>query len=82
MRMLIPHPAVRFYVFRRWLRCSSVPLTLRDKAFLYQPTSVRYAFEVGVLCSTFLIGFSFAVVSPIVALGATCCFMVGWVLWR
>ena len=47
-----------------------------------QPTSVRYAFEVGSLCSTFLIGFSYAAVSPIVALGATCCFFMGWVLWR
>ena len=43
---------------------------------------MRYAFEVGGLCSTFLIGLSFAVVSPIVTLGALCCFCMGWVLWR
>ena len=82
MRMLVPHPAVRFYIFRRWLRCSKAPLTLRDKAFLYQPTSIRYAFEVGVLSSTFIIGLSFAILSPIVSLGCGLCFMIGWVLWR
>ena len=36
MRMLVPHPGARFYIFRRWLRCTGTRLTARDKAFLYQ----------------------------------------------
>ena len=55
---------------RRWLcRCTSAPITQRDKAFLYQPTSPRYGYEVGILCSSFLLAFAFAVVSPIVTIG-------------
>ncbi|GAX72909.1 hypothetical protein CEUSTIGMA_g364.t1 [Chlamydomonas eustigma] len=82
LRMIMPHPAARFYLIRRWFRFTSAPLTERDKAFLYQPCSIRYAFEVGVLLSTYLIGFSFAVVSPMVTLAAVCCFVMGWMFWR
>ncbi|KAF5828955.1 hypothetical protein DUNSADRAFT_16765 [Dunaliella salina] len=45
-RMMIPHLAVRMYIFRRWLfRCSRAALSPREKAFLYTPTSIRMGFE-------------------------------------
>ncbi|GAX72907.1 hypothetical protein CEUSTIGMA_g362.t1 [Chlamydomonas eustigma] len=83
MRMVIPHPASRFYIFRRWLcRCTFAPVTQRDKAFLYQPTSPRYGFEVGMLCSSFLIAFIFAAVSPMVTIGCWVFFAFSWIFWR
>jgi len=72
------HPGLR-----RWLcRCTSAPITQRDKAFLFQPTSPRYGFEVGTLCGTFLIAFVFAIASPIVTIGCFIALSFAYVFWR
>eukprot|EP00798_Chlamydomonas_sp_ICE-L_P013783 gene13783-19691_t len=82
MRMVVPHLGVRFYVFRRWLRFSSTPLTERDKAFLYAPTSVRYGAEFGNVLGVFLIGLAFSVISPIIPVICVFVFIMMWLLWR
>eukprot|EP00955_Chlamydomonas_euryale_P050749 354643-Chlamydomonas_euryale.AAC.3 len=46
LRLVQPHPGIRFYLFRRYLRCTKVPLTQRDIAFLYTPTSTRSGHDV------------------------------------
>ena len=83
MRLLIPHPQLRFYIFRRWIfRSSSIPLTPRDKAFLYAPTSPRYGFEIGLQCGIFLIALAFSVISPIITVACCVYFAFAWVFWR
>eukprot|EP00798_Chlamydomonas_sp_ICE-L_P014457 gene14457-20469_t len=82
LRLVIPHPGVRFYVFRRWLRCTSVPLAERDKAFLYTLTSPRYGADLGNMSGIFLIGLAFSVISPVVPCITVLLFIMMWIFWR
>jgi hypothetical protein len=49
MRLFLPHIGIRMFIFRRFLfRCSTAPLTDRERAVLYAPTSPRIGVEVSV----------------------------------
>lgn len=71
----------RVWVYRCGGACGFI-VTQRDKAAFSAPASIRYGRELGVVMLVFVIGWAYAVVSPIVLVMSAIYFMSSYVVWK
>ena len=82
-RLIFPHPGVICYTVNTYLRCCfGCTPTKRDRTMKYSPRAMRAGREAGLFSVIILLGLTFSVISPLIALVCALFFLCNFIIWR
>ena len=82
-RLIFPHPGVICYTVNTYLRCCfGCTPTKRDRTMKYSPRQMRAGREAGLFSVIILLGLTFSVIAPLIALVCAFFFLTNFIIWR